>query len=155
MVDALASGASGLTAVKVRVLSWAPFVSVPMIYRATAQALSAAAVLKAPVRAYRGQMLVIDRIERVPGYFAWDCFRYFWSEPGRAPPPARCAGPGHEIVCATLFRNEPGPTPTHHRCWGGILGVLAAGLTRIRIWMPSTFSMSNAPVLRMRSLSLL
>src|ERR1700681_4305390 len=31
LVDALASGASGLTAVKVRVLSWAPFAPKPMI----------------------------------------------------------------------------------------------------------------------------
>ena len=31
LVDALASGASGLTAVKVRVLSWAPFLPKPMI----------------------------------------------------------------------------------------------------------------------------
>ena len=31
LVDALASGASGLTAVKVRVLSWAPFLLKPMI----------------------------------------------------------------------------------------------------------------------------
>src|ERR1700738_5372351 len=31
LVDALASGASGLTAVKVRVLSWAPFLPVPAI----------------------------------------------------------------------------------------------------------------------------
>jgi hypothetical protein len=32
LVDALASGASGLTAVKVRVLSWAPLLPVPMIW---------------------------------------------------------------------------------------------------------------------------
>jgi hypothetical protein len=31
LVDALASGASGLTAVKVRVLSWAPPMPKPMI----------------------------------------------------------------------------------------------------------------------------
>src|ERR1700732_2132334 len=31
LVDALASGASGLTAVKVRVLSWAPFAPKPVI----------------------------------------------------------------------------------------------------------------------------
>jgi hypothetical protein len=41
LVDALASGASGLTAVKVRVLSWAPFpvqaVEIPVL-----QAISAA-----------------------------------------------------------------------------------------------------------------
>jgi hypothetical protein len=30
LVDALASGASGLTAVKVRVLSWAPFLPMPI-----------------------------------------------------------------------------------------------------------------------------
>src|SRR3979490_2695965 len=33
LVDALASGASGLTAVKVRVLSWAPLTPKPMISR--------------------------------------------------------------------------------------------------------------------------
>jgi hypothetical protein len=33
LVDALASGASGLTAVKVRVLSWAPLAPKPMISR--------------------------------------------------------------------------------------------------------------------------
>src|SRR5882672_12790256 len=32
LVDALASGASGLTAVKVRVLSWAPFVGQPALF---------------------------------------------------------------------------------------------------------------------------
>ena len=31
LVDALASGASGLTAVKVRVLSWAPYFPRPLI----------------------------------------------------------------------------------------------------------------------------
>ena len=67
MVDALASGASGLTAVKVRVLSWAPFCADFAQNGASARRVVTAAVFGAR---RRGKLNDLPQTNRFPAFFA-------------------------------------------------------------------------------------